>query len=208
MYLRYLYGVIIVSILLYVPLSAQETKIAHKKRKSEFYFNISDRGTGVGVRLLYDREKKIDTIGYGILIAGIRGEKEYIYSNPYSYYSYPEKRGSKFFTIVTPVTATYKKYVFTESIQPNLRPYINFDVGPVYGISFPKGVGGFSKSMSKGKGQITAGAFIGFGVDIYAGSGGMYGASLLYQYYRFPTVLGERKEYAGMALRLSFISTF
>lgn len=177
-----------------------------RNRQLDLFLNFSDRGTGAGVKLFYDLENKDSKLGFGFMIAGMRGKSEYVYydyTNPY--YIYPQKVGSKFFTVIIPFTVSLKKPVLREDITSDFRPFIIGEAGPVYGIAFPKG-NGFFKNIRLGKGQLTLGAFAGFGIEFGNEQDRVYGITLGFHYMWFPEYLGERQDYPGFDIRFNFIS--
>jgi len=185
------------------PASSVEKK--QRDRQWDIFLNFSDRGTGAGLKLFYDLENKDSKLGFGFMIAGVRGKGEYIYYDPYNYYYPYRKVGSKFFTMIIPFTVSLKKPVFREDITSDFRPFIIGETGPVYGIAFPKG-NGFFKNIRLGKGQLTLGAFVGFGIEFGNEQERVYGVTLGFHYMWFPEYLGERQDYPGFDIRFNFIS--
>ena len=214
--------ILVVLILLLIPLSgvsySQENSpddMLKKKRpkQSDFFFNISDTGIGAGMKIYYSALNPDTKIGYGFMISGIRGENEAVVVNPYDPFGYPQKIGNNFFTVVIPVNFTIKKRLFRDAIDSNMRPFVVAEAGPVWGVAFPNrdasGVDyGFGKKMGKGKGQISGNVFAGFGVEVGSPETREIGLTIGFHYMRFPVALGERKDYAGIDLRFSFLSSF
>ena len=184
------------------PASGVEKK--QRNRQSDIFLNFSDRGTGAGLKLFYDLENEDSKLGFGFMIAGVRGKGEYIYYDPYNYYYPYRKVGSKFFTMIIPFTVSLKKRILREAISSDFRPFIIGETGPVYGIAFPKGKG-FFKNLSLGKGQITLGFFAGFGIEFGNEQERVYGITLGFHYMWFPDMLGERQDYPGFYIRFNFI---
>ena len=186
------------------PVSSVEKK--QRNRQWDLFLNFSDRGTGAGLKLFYDLENKDSKLGFGFMITGVRGKGEYIYYDPYYNPFYPYRKvTSKFFTVIIPFTVSLKKPVLREEISSDFRPFIIGEIGPVYGIAFPRG-GGFSKSLSRGKGQLTLGVFTGFGIEFGNEQDRVYGITLGFHYMWFPDMLGERQDYPGFDIRFNFIN--
>ncbi|MFC1555112.1 hypothetical protein ACFL7D_10785, partial [candidate division KSB1 bacterium] len=161
---------------------------------------------GGGLKFLRKLNDSDNSFGYGFIIGNIRGSKEAVVYDPYYYDPYfPYKKvGNEYFTLVVPISVSLKKRLFKNAIESDMRPYIVGEAGPVYGIAFPN-TGKFTRSFSKGKGQVTLGAFVGFGVDFGEEAGRTYGITIGFHYMRFLEPLGERRDYPGFDIRLSFI---
>lgn len=193
--------------------SPDNIKKEKRPKQSDFFFNISDSGMGAGIKILYSALNPDTKIGYGFMIAGIRGQSEAVVVNLYDPYGYPQKVGNNFFTLVIPVNFTIKKRLFRDAIDSNMRPFIMGEAGPVWGVAFPNrdanGINNsFGKKMGKGKGQLSGNLFAGFGVEIGSTETREIGLMVGFHYMKFANPLGERREYAGVDLRFSFLSSF
>ncbi|MFC1477525.1 hypothetical protein ACFL6L_03555 [candidate division KSB1 bacterium] len=173
-------------------------------RMADFFVNLSSTGTGIGLKVHYQTADRDTRISLGVQLSGIRGEDDYTY---FDYYTYTYRKKSSFFTLVMPVTAAVKRRIWRESIEDNFRPFLIAEAGPAYGISFPTRYK-FSKNFNKGKGQVTLGAFLGFGVDFGSQAERTYGVTLGYSIMPFAEKLGEKKKYKGFVIRFNFLNYF
>ena len=197
-----------------------------RPRQTVIFFNVSESGMGVGLKMYYQAINQDTKIGYGFMIGGVRGENESIYVDPYDPFGYPRKIGNDFFTIMVPLNVSIKHRLFREAIESTMRPFIVAEVGPVWGIAFPsrdlnagngspnpspfnlKNDYSFGKKLRKGKGQLSVGLFAGFGVEFGSEETKQLGFTLGFHYIKFPDALGERAEYMGINLRFSFLTNF
>lgn len=192
---------------------ANDIQREKRAKQADFFFNVSDTGIGAGLKILY-AALNIDTkIGYGFMISGIRGSEEALVVDPFDPFQFPRKVGNNFFTLVVPINFTIKRRIFRDAIDSNMRPFIMGEAGPIYGISFPnRDENGsdysFGRKLGKGKGQLSGNVFAGFGVEVGSSDTREFGITLGFHYMRFPSALGERKDYAGVDLRFSFLSNF
>lgn len=182
-------------------------------KQADFFFNINDSGIGAGIKILYSALNPDTKIGYGFMISGIRGENEAIVVDPFDPFGFPQKVGNNFFTLVIPVNFTIKKRLFRDTIASNMRPFVVGEAGPVWGVAFPNRDANevdysLGKKLGKGKGQLSGNVFAGFGVEIGSPDTREFGLTIGFHYMRFPSALGERKDYAGVNLRFSFLSSF
>jgi len=184
-----------------------------RPKQADFFFNVSETGIGAGLKILYDALNEDTKMGYGFMLSGIRGQNEALAVDPRDPFGIPRKIGNNFFTLVVPINFTIKRRLFKDTIDSNMRPFIMGEAGPIYGISFPNrdengNDYGFGTKIGKGKGQISGNVFAGFGVEIGSPDTREFGLTLGFHYMRFPNALGERKDYAGVNLRFSFLSSF
>ena len=176
-----------------------------RQRQLDFFIDISDEGIGAGLKIYYDTLDKDTKLGFGFLFTGVRGEEEAIVFDPFT--GIPHRVGRKFFTVLAPFNFSIKRRLFRERVASNLRPFIVAEAGPVWGIAFPT-ANGFSNGIKKGKGQLSAGAFMGFGIEFGDKKTREYGLTLGVHYIKFPHALGERSEYLGIDVRFSFLNEF
>lgn len=184
-----------------------------RPKQADFFFNISDTGIGGGLKILYTALNEDTKMGYGFMISGVRGENESVVVDPFDPFGIPRKIGNNFFTLIVPVNFTIKRRILRDAIDSNMRPFITAEAGPIFGIAFPnRDENGFNYSfgtkLGKGKGQLSGNLFAGFGVEIGSPDTREFGITFGFHYIRFPNALGERKEYAGVDLRFSFLSSF
>jgi hypothetical protein len=189
-----------------------------KPKMSDFYIDLSATGTGAGFKIHYQTNNPDLQLNLGVQIGGVRGENEYAYINYNSPGGYFQKGGRKFFTLISPVSFGIKKRLWRESIESDFRPFMVGEIGPVFGVAFPTGKRDpedpyspdipFGESLDRGKGQVTAGGFLGFGVDLGNPGERIYGLTLGFHFYNFLETLGESKSYNGFELRINFLNTF
>ena len=173
------------------------------KRMLDFFLNLSSVGTGVGAKMHFTTDNPDLRYSFGFQIGGVRGENEYSYIDPYTYNYYRGNR--QFFTMMVPFTFGFKRRVWRDDIESDFRPFFLAEAGPVFGISFPTG-DGFSHGLKSGRGQITGGGFIGFGIDFGKETERTFGVTLGIHFINFPETLGEKKGYNGFFLRLNYLN--
>ena len=183
------------------PKPPGEVRMAGRQRQTDFFINVAETGIGAGLKFYYDAFNQDTKLGFGLLVSGVRGKDEFVYID---IYGFPQRSGTEFFTMIVPMNVTLKRRLFRESIESNMRPFIVGEAGPVWGIAFPRNFG-FRESISKGKGQISVGGFVGFGIEFGEEEAHEYGFTLGFHYIKFPDALGERAEYAGVDFRISFL---
>ncbi len=71
--------------------------------------------------------------------------------------------------------------LFSESITDNLRPYVNFGVGPTLVVSTPYEKEFFS-SFGKARGYLSAGGYVGFGANFGISKSNLIGINARYYY--------------------------
>jgi len=175
------------------------------RKTADLYLNLSSSGTGAGFRVYFYSINPETKVSLGIQVSGVRGENEYTYFDPYTYSYYRGNRN--FFTLMAPMTIGIKHRMWKNEIESDFRPYVMAEVGPVFGIAFPAGEG-FNHGFRKGQGQLTGGAFFGFGVDFGDQTQRTFGVSIGMHYIAFPESLGEKKTYKGFDVRFSILNLF
>lgn len=198
--------VLVAALAMSVPAFAQEDqKTVAMFKQSDIFINLSSTGTGAGFKIHFPTNNQDVRYSLGLQISGVRGENEYTYYDPYSYY--PRKGGSNYFTLIVPMTVGVKKRLWREKIDPSIRPFVALDAGPVYGVAFPR-LHGIGRSVNKGQGQITGGAYLGIGVEFGNEDERTYGVTIGVHVFGFPETLGEKANYNGFDLRLNFLNLF
>ncbi|MFC1728752.1 hypothetical protein ACFL6I_00310 [candidate division KSB1 bacterium] len=170
----------------------------------DLFVNITTSGAGAGFKLQIPTNDPDTHLNFGIQFDGVKGEKDVSFFDPYTY-QFIRKRD--YWTTMVPMMFGVKRRLWREEIESDFRPYVTAEIGPVFGIAFPTG-DGFSKGVSRGKGQISAGGFIGFGIDFGSTESSTYGVTLGVHLFPFPKNLGEKDVYRGFSVRVNFVNFF
>ena len=193
-------------VLVAFPVIAQDTSESsvekiERERNAIVFVNFSTEGAGLGLKMMYNAYNQDTQIGYSFSFNGVRGEDEFRFVDPFTGNIITNRR---FFTTVVPLTFTIKRRLFRDKIAPNLRPFLEVDPGPVWGYAF-RTTDGFFSGMKNRKGQVSLGAFAGFGVEFGQQDIQKFSLTLGFHYYRFPDILGEKREFKGLDIRFGFI---
>jgi len=200
---------ILVSFIIFISISiySQDRYNIEKKnrnnlniREKEAFLAATETGIGVGFKL----RKTSDEINYWsftIQAGGARDKDEVIY---YDYWGRPYKFRD-FFTVLVPLTVGYQRRLGTDSIEDNLRPFVNFDVGPIIGWSIPTGEG-FVNNVKRSTTEVTVGGFIGTGVEYFQKDGAIFTFNIGYRISYFFEKVSKEKNYSMLFIKIGIAS--
>lgn len=101
--------------------------------------------------------------------------------------------------MLLPVFFGVRRDLWYEQFQDAVLPYIEAGAGPVLGFNFPYGYGFFGQ-FSHAAVALTAGAFIGSGLDYSMGKKTVGSINVRYNFIRFPGELGGRIDYSSLSI--------
>ena len=110
-----------------------------------------------------------------------KGDNEFTYINPYTLQSITYGKVNRIFLI--PVTAGLQFRLFAESVYDNLRPFVEFGVGPTFVLTTPYDQE-FLKSFGSAHNNLAAGGYIGIGANFGTDKSSLVGLNIRYYYSR------------------------
>jgi hypothetical protein len=137
---------------------------------------------GMGLGAFYRKQIGGDfTFFSDLSFSESKDEKEIEY---YDYYGNPYTIGKKNRVFLVPLNFGLQYRLFKESISDNLRPYINFGVGPAMAVTTPYDMEFFS-SFGKAQKKFAAGGYIGLGANFGLDKSALIGFNIRYYYVGF-----------------------
>lgn len=135
--------------------------------------------SGFGIGSFYRHSFALDLAGFvdfSISESKDTREVEYI-----DYFGQIRTIGKKNRVFTLPLNFGLQYRLFEEVLTDNLRPYINFGIGPNFIITTPYELEFFS-SFSKAQLKVAAGGYIGFGADFGLSKSSLFGINARYYY--------------------------
>ncbi|KUO60273.1 hypothetical protein APF79_01265 [bacterium BRH_c32] len=134
---------------------------------------------GFGLGTFLRREVAEDLTGFiDISFSESKDEREVEYID-YWGNSFTFNKKNRVFLL--PLNLGLQFRLFSESITDNLRPYVNFGVGPTLVVSTPYEKEFFS-SFGKARGYLSAGGYVGFGANFGISKRNLIGINARYYY--------------------------
>lgn len=138
---------------------------------------FGEGGFGLGTFLRRDVAEDITGfIDFSFSESKDEREVEYI-----DYWGVPYTFNKENRVFLLPLNLGLQFRLFSESISDNLRPYINFGVGPTLVVSTPYEKEFFS-SFGKARGYLSAGGYVGFGANFGISKDNLIGINARYYY--------------------------
>ncbi len=137
---------------------------------------------GFGLGGFYRKEISKNLTWFADLsISEAKDDKEIEY---YDIFGRPVVFGKKNRIFLLPLNTGLQLRLFSEALTDNLRPYINFGVGPslVYTTPFEKE---FFSAFGSGQAHYTLGGYIGFGANFGLNQSSLIGINLRYYVIQF-----------------------
>ncbi|MCA9744107.1 MAG: hypothetical protein H6695_12180 [Deferribacteres bacterium] len=101
--------------------------------------------------------------------------------------------------MLLPIFFGVRRDLAYEQFKEAALPYLEAGVGPVLGFNFPYGRGFFGQ-FSHATTALTAGAFIGTGMDYSMGPKTVGTLNVRYNFIRFPGELAGRNDYSNLSI--------
>lgn len=108
--------------------------------------------------------------------------------------------------MLMPIFFGVRRDLAYEQFKEAALPYIETGVGPVVGFNFPYNRGFFGQ-FSHATVALTAGAFIGTGLDYSMGHKTVGTINVRYNFIRFPNELAGRTDYSNLSIAFGVIRT-
>lgn len=160
-----------------------------KSQKSEigsskyWGFNIILSNNGFGFGAFYDRFIAENlSLFVNLYMSGARNTDEFEYYDPMTGRLFIPGKINRLYMF--PLTFGINKFVFTEVLNSNFFPYINFGVGPTFIIATPYDKEFFT-SFSYTRFYVRFGAFVGAGINIPTTNNSYLGISIRYYWIPF-----------------------
>lgn len=167
----------------------------------ELYLAISTTGGGGGAK--YRRgNPEISMKTFSLEITGVKGDNEF---TAYDIYGYPQKYNQTRYIVLIPMTFGYHKRVFADKIEDNIRPFYNIELGPVLGLRFPVGHG-FGGNIQRGTTGITAGGFVGVGVEFIQAGKNSFILAAGYRLATFPKNIVDERHFNAFMIRFGILT--
>ena len=173
-------------------------KLANEKPHLNFPDNslgldimIGEGGFGIGGFYRYDFSNQITGFA-DISVYESKSEREI---QRYDYWGYPLPiQGKKNRVFLLPLNFGIMYRLFYTDLTDNLRPFINFGIGPTMIITTPA-VEEFFNSFRQAKSHLGVGGYIGLGTNIGNNIGSLTGVSI--RYYITQVVNGGIEQFEG-----------
>jgi len=134
---------------------------------------------GFGLGTFLRREVSDGLTGFiDLSFSESKDEKEVEYID-YWGQSYTFNKKNRVFLV--PLNLGLQFRLFSESVSDNLRPYVNFGIGPTLVVSTPYEKEFFS-SFGKARGYVSAGGYVGFGANFGISKSNLIGINARYYY--------------------------
>ena len=181
--------------------SKQKTSLPNLK-EGEFFLSLAETGIGAGYRIRYTSDE-VNYKCFTIQLNEAKDPNEIMY---YDMWGYPHKIRD-YITILMPITVGLQKRLGVESIEDNLRPFINADIGPILGWGIPTGQG-FSGNISRSKVNVTIGGMIGIGFEYVQKDAPIVILSAGYRVSYFLKRLSERKKFNSFFIKVGIAKAY
>lgn len=186
---NFLFAIGILFYLSYTSLFAQKLgEMAKEKERETFPENswgfdimFSEGGFGLGAFLRKDANVNF-TYFFDFSISEAKDEREFEYYDPYTgnFYVF----GKKHRIFLLPFFAGIHYKIFQQALDDNLRPYLNFAVGPTMTAYNPYEME-FFDAFRKFKAKFTLGGYAGIGANFGLDKKNLLGINIRYYYIRF-----------------------
>ena len=171
-------------------------------RQREFFLMATETGIGVGYRLKYSS----DAISYRTFSFQFVGAREPDEIVIYDIWGRPQKIRD-FYTLLIPLTVGYHRRLGADSIEDNIRPFFNLDVGPIIGWSAPVG-NGFKENVRRSSFEFSIAGFVGIGIEYMQKDAPAVTLSAGYRIAHFFDQLSEQKNFSVFYLKLGLVHSF
>jgi len=188
-------------------------ELANEKPKEKFPQNswgfdimFSEGGFGLGAFFRKDfRESYAYTLDFSISEA--KDEREFEYYDPFTGDFYVFGKKNRIFLL--PLYAGIQYKIFQNSLDDNLRPYINFAFGPTM-IAYNPYEMEFFEAFKKFRAKYTIGGYAGLGANFGLDKRNLLGLNIRYYYIYFfnrgiESIYSKyKKTFGGIYLTLNF----
>ncbi|NWF91063.1 MAG: outer membrane beta-barrel protein [Ignavibacteriaceae bacterium] len=142
-------------------------------------FDIMFSEGGIGLGVFYRRQlSQKFTIFSDFSFSEAKDDQEFEYINPY----YPYEvitYGKKNRIFVLPLNFGLQYRILKETLSDNLRPYLNFGVGPSMVVTTPY-EREFFNAFGKAQSKFTLGGYVGFGANFGLDNSSLVGLNIRY----------------------------
>jgi len=178
----------IIIIIPFITLNAQKIGELAPEKKSEIFplrswgvdFIFSEGGFGLGTFFRYKFSETL-TGFTDISISEAKDEREIEYVDIYGQKIVYGKKNRIF---LLPLNFGLQYRLFQNSLTDNLRPYINFGVGPAMAFTTPYEKEFFS-AFGKAHANYTAGGYVGLGANFGMNKSNLLGINIRYYHIQF-----------------------
>ncbi|MCP4725252.1 MAG: hypothetical protein GY863_09460 [bacterium] len=170
-------------------------------KQSDIFLNLSTKGFGGGYKRHFEFRNQDTKLSFGVQVAKMHEPEAYAYYDPYFGYI---RQNPEFFLLSVPIIVGVKKRLWRDKIEDSLRPFIIGEVGPVFGLEFPRG-GGFTENLTKLQVLPTVRAFLGIGLEFGDTDERSFGVTFGVHVMEFFDKFGPTKSYSGIDFRFNFI---
>ncbi len=167
-------------------------------RQRGLAFSMVELGAGIGAFIKWPL-KSYWHVGMGFDGFMLRDSKEFSYID---IYGYPRTVNGDNNVYILDFMFTAKKRMFAKDLDDNVRPFLEFGVGPVYGMNFPEYDTKPDGTKTRDQYSLTLGGLIAAGIDANVSSKNFLGIRLQYRFFPFTETIGERKDQSTFDLRL------
>jgi hypothetical protein len=201
--------------------------------RNSWGLDIMASNGGFGAGLFFRRELSPDLSWFTTLsIAEAKDDREIERIDPWTGMTYTPGKLSRF--LVIPLVGGIQYRLFREEIVETFRPFVNAAVGPTIVYAMPyqtltHGADGyvdveqvdFFKAIGRGQAHHTVGGYVGFGANFGPERGSVFSVNFRYYLvyllsgalpstYNLYTgeIAGTKKEFGGIAITISFGSSF
>jgi hypothetical protein len=108
-----------------------------------------------------------------------QGNNEFTYIDPYTLQTFTYGKVNRIFLI--PLTVGLQFRMFEESLSDNLRPFVEFGVGPTFVLNTPYDQE-FLKSFGSAHNNMAGGGYVGFGANFGTDKSSLFGLNIRYYY--------------------------
>ncbi|MGA8263394.1 MAG: hypothetical protein WB779_03030 [Ignavibacteriaceae bacterium] len=114
-------------------------------------------------------------------VSEFKGDNEFTYINPYTLQTFTYGKLNRIFLI--PLTVGLQFRMFSETISDNLRPFVEFGVGPTFVLTTPYDKE-FLKAFGSAHNNMAGGGYIGIGANLGTDKSSLVGLNIRYYYAR------------------------
>ena len=182
-----------------MTLQAQQTSQTSLWKIRSFDMGLTNRGIAVGGTwrhnwsTVYSSPLQISTLFY-------KESDKIPYVDPYTgrYVEPPSKK-----LVFLNIRSGLQRRLWTQSLAPNVQPYILTTAGPTIALD-PPNTGGFFSRWKNATASFTGHAFVGGGVDFVYSRRSQFSVTIGYELIYFPTVVDGSQNYSGITIMMSF----
>ncbi len=137
---------------------------------------------GIGAGAFYKHSISMElTLTSTFSITEAKDDNEFTYIDPYTLQTFTVGKVNRVFLI--PFTIGLQYRMFTEELSDNLRPFVDFGLGPSFVITTPYDQD-FLKGFGKAHNNFAAGGYVGFGANFGTDKSSLVGLNVRYYYVR------------------------